>query len=202
VSSVPSGRPPARPTVPSLRPGVFLDRDGTIISDPGYLRDPALVVMLHGAGPAIAKLNRAGLPVIVVTNQSGISRGLLTDTEYRSVTDRLDQLLLSFGARIDATYYCPHAPERDGPCACRKPGLLLFERAAGEHRIDLASSWWVGDRLSDVLPAEAVGGTGVLVETGEGRTHREAARAAGFGVASGLDAAVERILSGAPRNPR
>ena len=198
MSSPPSAHPPIRPSGPA----VFLDRDGTIISDLGYLRDPALVVMLHGAGPAIAKLNHAGLPVIVVTNQSGISRGLLTDAEYRSVAARLDQLLLPFGARIDATYHCPHAPERDGPCGCRKPGLLLFERAAGEHRIDLASSWWVGDRLSDVLPAEAVGGTGVLVETGEGRTHCEAAHAAGFGVVSGLEAAVERILSGVQRNPR
>ncbi len=189
----------ARPPVPTVRPSVFLDRDGTIVSDSGYLRDPDQVVLLHGAGPAIARLNRAGLPVIVVTNQSGISRGFLTPTEYRSVAARLEQLLLPLGARIDATYYCPHAPEHDGPCDCRKPGLLLFERAATEHGVDLAASWWVGDRLSDVLPATALGGTGLLVETGEGRTHSEAARDRGFGVVSGLEAAAERILSGAAR---
>jgi histidinol-phosphate phosphatase family protein len=181
---------------------VFLDRDGTIISDPGYLRDPALVVLLEGAGNAIARLNQAGLPVIVVTNQSGIARGLLSDAEYRGVAARLDHLLGSFGARIDATYHCPHAPERDGPCGCRKPGLKLFEQAAAEHHIDLGRSWWVGDRLSDVLPAAAVGGTGVLVETGAGPAHREAARAEGFAVVPGLEAAVEWILSGAKPKAR
>ena len=188
---------PVRPSA-----AVFLDRDGTIVSDPGYLRDPALVVMLPDAGPAIARLNQAGLPVIVVTNQSGISRGLLSDAEYRGVTTRLDQLLRPFGAHIDATYHCPHAPERDGPCDCRKPGLKLFEQAAAEHHIDLGGSWWVGDRLSDVLPAAAVGGTGLLVETGEGPAHREAARAEGFVVVPGLEAAVERILSGARPSAR
>ncbi|HEU5217852.1 MAG TPA: HAD family hydrolase [Gemmatimonadales bacterium] len=187
-----SARPPSGSR--SLRAGVFLDRDGTIISDPGYLRDPALVVMLQGAGPAIARLNQAGLPVIVVTNQSGISRGLLTEAEYLSVAARLDQLLLPFGARIDASYHCPHAPERNGPCECRKPGLLLFERAARDHAIDLTSSWWVGDRLTDIRPAETVGGTGLLVETGQGPEHRSAAVALGFEVVAGLEQAVERIL--------
>lgn len=184
------------------RPAVFLDRDGTIITDPGYLRDPALVVLLHGAGPAIARLNRAGLLVVVVTNQSGISRGLLTEAEYASVAARLDRLLEPIGARIDASYHCPHAPERDGPCACRKPALGLFEQAAAEHGIDLGRSWWVGDRLSDVQPAAAVGGRGVLVETGEGRSHREAALAAGFAVVPGLDAAVDRILAEPRRKAR
>jgi histidinol-phosphate phosphatase family protein len=188
VSNPPAARPP-------LRPAVFLDRDGTIIEDPGYLRDPARVVLLPGAGPAIARLDHAGLPLIVVTNQSGISRGILTDEEYHSVGDRLDQLLRPYGALIDATYYCPHAPERDGPCACRKPGLLLFEQAAATHGIDLAASWFVGDRLSDVLPASALGGTGLLVETGEGAHHRDAARAKNFIVVSDLEAAAERILT-------
>ncbi len=179
---------------PLDRPAVFLDRDGTIISDPGYLHDPALVVLLPGAGSAIARLNRAGRPVIVVTNQAGISRGRLTEAQYRSVAARVDELLLPFGARIDATYYCPHAPERDGPCECRKPGLLLFEQAAAEHDLDLKASWWVGDRLSDIEPAKTLGGTGILVETGEGASHRDTARTLGFAVVAGLDAAVERIL--------
>jgi D-glycero-D-manno-heptose 1,7-bisphosphate phosphatase len=189
------------PPTGALRPCVFLDRDGTIISDPGYLRDPALVVMLHGAGPAVARLNQAGWLVIVVTNQSGISRGLVTEAEYFQVAARLDRLLEDVGARIDASYFCPHAPERDGTCACRKPGLLLFERAAREHGIDLAASWWVGDRLSDILPAKSLGGNGLLVETGEGQTHRDSARAEGFEVVPGLATAVERILS-APSHHR
>ena len=181
---------------PSGRRGVFLDRDGTIIADPGYLRDPALVELFPGAGAAIARLNAAGRPVIVVTNQSGISRGKVSEQEYRDVAARLDDLLSRFDARIDATYLCPHAPERDGPCGCRKPGLELFLRAAVDHRLDLGASWWVGDRLSDLLPAAALGGKGVLVETGDGAAHRAASLEQGFTVASGLGAAVDRILSG------
>lgn len=151
--------------------------------------------LFSGAGAAIARLNAAGLPVIVVTNQSGISRGRVSEQEYRVVAGRLDQLLAPFAARIDATYVCPHAPERDGPCSCRKPGLELFQRAAADHQLDLGASWWVGDRLSDVLPAAQLGGTGLLVETGDGPAYRAAALAKGFGVAAGLDIAVDRILS-------
>jgi len=193
VSSEQPARPPVRP---SARPGVFLDRDGTIIADPGYLRDPALVELFPGAGAAIARLNAAGRPVIVVTNQSGISRGRVSEQEYRDVAARLDDLLSAFGARIDATYVCPHAPERDGPCGCRKPGVELFERAATDHHLDLGASWWVGDRLSDLLPAAVLGGKGVLVETGEGPAHRAASLEQGFTVAGGLGAAVDRIFSG------
>lgn len=180
----------------ALRPCVFLDRDGTIVRDPGYLREPDGVELFPGAGAAIARLNAAGLPVIVVTNQSGISRGRVSDQEYRDVAARLDQLLAPFAARIDATYFCPHAPERDGPCPCRKPGLELFQRAAADHHLDLAASWWVGDRLSDLLPAAELGGKGVLVMTGDGPAHRGAALAKSFAVADGLDVAVDRILSG------
>jgi D-glycero-D-manno-heptose 1,7-bisphosphate phosphatase len=186
---------PVRPSDPPLRPGVFLDRDGTIIGDPGYLRHPEHVELFPGAGAAIARLNAADRPVIVVTNQSGISRGKVSEQEYRDVAARLGDLLAPFGARIDATYVCPHAPERDGPCACRKPGLELFQRAAADHRLDLAATWWVGDRLSDLLPAASLGGKGVLVETGEGPSHRAASLAKGFLVASGLGTAVDRILA-------
>lgn len=192
----PSNRPSAQPSRRSLRPGVFLDRDGTIVRDPGYLREPERVELLSGAGPAIARLNAAGFSVIVVTNQSGISRGRVSEPEYRAVAARLDQLLAPFAARIEATYFCPHAPERDGPCPCRKPGLELFQRAAADHDLDFGASWWVGDRLSDLLPAAELGGKGVLVETGDGPAHRGAALARGFAVASGLDLAVDRILSG------
>lgn len=177
------------------RPAVFLDRDGTIVADPGYLRVPDQVELLPGAGRAIARLNRRGLAVIVVTNQAGISRGRLTEAEYRAVAARLEQRLAPQGARIDAAYFCPHAPETDGPCECRKPGLLLFRRAAEDHALDLGASWWVGDRLSDLLPAGAWGGRGLLVETGEGLAHREAARGQGFPVVPSLDAAVDRIFS-------
>ena len=145
------------------RPAVFLDRDGTIIEDTGYLKDPERVRLLPGAAQAIGRLNASGLLVVVVTNQSGIARGLLSEDDYRRTEGRLDQLLLAAGAHVDGHYYCPHLPELTGPCECRKPGTLLYRQAALQLGIDLQRSWWVGDRARDVLPAAAFGARGALV---------------------------------------
>ena len=142
---------------------VFLDRDGTIIEDPGYLADPAAMRLLPGAADAIARLNRAGLPAIVVTNQSGIARGLYDEAAYAATTRRLAELLAGRGARVDAQYHCPHHPDFSGPCECRKPGVLLYQRAAADFDLHLARCWWVGDRLRDVLPAERFDGKGILL---------------------------------------
>jgi histidinol-phosphate phosphatase family protein len=147
----------------SGRHAVFLDRDGTIIEDPGYVTDPAVMRLLPGAAGAISRLNQAGWPVIVVTNQSGIARGLLNEAAYAATVRRLDELLAAAGARLDGRYHCPHHPDFTGPCECRKPGLLLYRRAAVDHGLQLARSWWVGDRLRDVLPAERLQGRGLLV---------------------------------------
>jgi D-glycero-D-manno-heptose 1,7-bisphosphate phosphatase len=147
----------------SARPAVFLDRDGTIIEDTGYIAEPDDVRLLPGASSAIARLNRAGIPAIVVTNQSGIARGLLDESAYAAVARRLDALLAAESARLDAAYHCPHHPDVTGACECRKPGPLLYQRAAAEHGLDLARSWWVGDRSRDVLPAERFGGRGLLI---------------------------------------
>jgi histidinol-phosphate phosphatase family protein len=179
---------------PSSRPAVFLDRDGTITDDPGYLKDPADVKLLPGAGASLARLNAAGYLAIVITNQSGIAREKLTWEQYRRVAARLDELLAAEGAHLDATYVCPHAPERDGPCPCRKPGLQLFQRAAAEHRIDLSRSWWVGDRIGDVEPARALGGRGLLVLTGHGSDHQTGAHLQGFTTAADFPAAVAHLL--------
>jgi D-glycero-D-manno-heptose 1,7-bisphosphate phosphatase len=146
-----------------VRPAVFLDRDGTILEDTGYLKDPERIRLLPGAAEAIARINAGGLLAIVVTNQSGIARGLLTETEYQGTERRLDQLLAEAGAHVDAHYYCPHLPELTGPCECRKPGTLLYRQAATRFDIDLGGSWWVGDRARDVLPAAAFGGRAILV---------------------------------------
>jgi D-glycero-D-manno-heptose 1,7-bisphosphate phosphatase len=180
------------------RPGVFVDRDGTLIEDPGYLRDPAAVRLLPGVGHALARLNAAGIPVVVVSNQSGIARGLLTEAAYHDVQRRLAALLAAEGARFDAEEFCPHLPEITGPCECRKPGVLLFRRAAGRLDIDLARSWWVGDRLRDVLPAETFGGTGILVRTGQGEAEAADPHAARFTPEPDLPAAVDRILACLP----
>ena len=153
---------------------VFLDRDGTIIEDSGFVRDPGVVRLLPGAAPAIRSLRDAGFHVIVVTNQSGIARGLLTEAEYFSVAARMDTLLAAEGAVVDATYMCPHHPEVTGPCECRKPGTLHYRLAAERFGLDLARCWWVGDRPTDVEPAAALGGRGVLL--GEGLDLPGAAR--------------------------
>lgn len=145
------------------RPAAFLDRDGTIIEDVHYLARAADVRLLPGVGAAIRRLDEAGIAVVVVTNQSGIARGLLSEDDYASVHARMIALLVAEGASIDAAYHCPHHPELSGPCTCRKPGTALHERAIAEHRLDAERSTFVGDRLRDVQPARAFGGLGVLV---------------------------------------
>jgi D-glycero-D-manno-heptose 1,7-bisphosphate phosphatase len=174
--------------------GVFVDRDGTIIEDPGYLAAPDGVRLIPGAAEGVAQLNAAGIPVVLVTNQSGIARGLYGWDQYRAVKTRLDTLLSRFGARIDATYVCPHHPSVTGPCTCRKPAPRLFTEAAEALRIDLARAVWIGDRMSDVEPALAFGGTGILVLTGEGPGHADAAERQHFSTFPDLRAAVDSLL--------
>jgi D-glycero-D-manno-heptose 1,7-bisphosphate phosphatase len=145
------------------RKAAFLDRDGTIIRDTEYLRDPEQVELLPGAAKAIKRLNDAGWPVIVITNQSGIARGLLTEQDYERVRMRVDKLIAEESARIDATYHCPHHPDFSGPCECRKPGTKLYENAARDHDLDAAKSWFVGDRIRDVSPADHFGGRSVML---------------------------------------
>ncbi len=178
---------------------VFLDRDGTIVDDPGFLHEPEKVKLLPGAAEAIRRLNDAGYHVIVVSNQSGIARGLYSVRDYEMVQERLGALLTAHGARIDAAYFCPHHPQFPGPggasCECRKPGLKLFHEAQAAFDIDFSRSWWIGDRLSDVQPALLVGGSAILVATGEGNLHQGQARALGVMVVADLGEAVQHILS-------
>jgi D-glycero-D-manno-heptose 1,7-bisphosphate phosphatase len=178
----------------SGRQAVFLDRDGTVIEEAGYLGDPAGVCLLPGAARAIRQLNEHGFIVVVVTNQSGIARGLLTLDEYRATERRLDELLTVEGARLDAHYFCPHLPELSGPCECRKPGSLLYRQAAVRFGLDLSRSWWVGDRIRDVLPAESFSARGILL--GELEAANESASR--FLKASDLTEAVEAIVSRSP----
>jgi histidinol-phosphate phosphatase family protein len=145
-----------------LPTAVFLDRDGTIIHDARYLSRPEQVKLIDGAAEAIARINTAMVPVIIVTNQSGIGRGFFTLEDYAAVAARLDALLAEHGAHVDATYFCPHAPEDQ--CECRKPGDLLFRRAQAEiPAIDLARALYLGDRMRDIQPGLSLGGDGVLI---------------------------------------
>jgi D-glycero-D-manno-heptose 1,7-bisphosphate phosphatase len=182
------------PFPPGRRPAAFLDRDGTIVDDPGFLDDPEAVQLLPDAASAIRRLNEAGWAVIVVTNQSGIARGYFTEDDYQAVRRRVDELLARQGARVDAHYHCPHHPSV-APCECRKPGLKHYRDAVGTFGIDPERSWCVGDRLTDLLPARALGGHALLVQTGEGRASEAEARAAGFPVVKDLAAAVTRMLA-------
>ena len=179
----------------SRRPAVFLDRDGTLIEDRHYLGDPAGVRLLSGAADAVRRLNAAGVPAVVVTNQSGIARGLFTEADYQATVRRLDELFAQEGARIDAHYHCPHLPEISGPCDCRKPGPLLYELAARDLALDLERSWWVGDRLRDIEAAGRFGGHGTLVLTGAGLEESQHADAHRWTTAPDVAAAVRVILA-------
>lgn len=152
------------------RPGdfsaAFLDRDGTLIRDAGYLSEPGAVELLPGAGRAVAALNRRGVPAVVVTNQSGIGRGLISEGEHRAVRAEVRRCLRREGARIDLWLHCPHVP--DAGCRCRKPRTGMHREAARELGVAPGRALYVGDRVSDVAPAARAGGTGVLLHRGDG----------------------------------
>jgi histidinol-phosphate phosphatase family protein len=150
---------------------VFLDRDGTLLEEREYVFRPADYAVLPGAHEAVARLRAHGFGVVVVTNQSGIGRGIFSDADYA----RFEALLLSdfaaHDAKLDGCYHCPHAP--DESCNCRKPGVALALRASRDHGIDLPRSWVIGDKDSDVELARNLGCRAVLVQSGHGAEHRE-----------------------------
>ncbi|MDH3298414.1 MAG: phosphoribosylglycinamide formyltransferase [Gemmatimonadota bacterium] len=171
----------------------FLDRDGTLVRDPGYLSRASDVALLPGVAEAIRRLNQAGIRVIVVTNQSGIGRGYYSEEGFRAVQAEIDRQLECDGARIDATYFCPHDPTVH-KCDCRKPGLELYRRAAADQSVDTAGSWFVGDRVSDVEPAHALGGHGLLLAGRDGTFDEPLPP--GCQRVEHLSEAVDRILRG------
>lgn len=152
---------------------VFLDRDGTIIEDPGYLADPSAVRLLPSVAEALGLLQKRGFLLVVVTNQSGVARGLMTEATVEQINMTLENLLRAEGVSLAGTYYCPHHPEGIPPyreaCNCRKPGGGLVERAGREHKLDLNSSYVIGDKLVDIELARQMGMPGILVLTGQGR---------------------------------
>lgn len=175
-------------------PAVFLDRDGTIIEDTVDIRDASGVTLLPGAAQAIRRLNEAQIPVYVITNQSGIARGVFTREDYEAVRARMEALLSAEGASIAGSYMCPHHPDVTGPCECRKPGTLMYRQAAEEHDLDLARSFFIGDRWRDVAAALAFGGHGILVPTrATPDEEREKARRE-VDMARNLADAVERVV--------
>jgi len=156
------------------RPAAFLDRDGTIIEELGYLGDPDQIRFIPGAIEALRALQRAGFRLVVITNQAGVARGLLTEADVHRVNERLRTLLAESGVRLDGIYYCPHHPEHGPPeyrleCSCRKPRPGMVERAARELHLDPARSVVIGDHSSDTALARSFPGMrGVLLLTGHG----------------------------------
>ena len=157
-----------------MRPAVFLDRDGTINEQMGYINHISRFHLLPRAAAAIRLLNESSVPVVVVTNQSGVGRGYFPESLVGEVHDKMIEELAGQGARVDGIYVCPHHPEAKEEqyrrnCLCRKPKTGLFQEAAQDLQIDLGSSFVVGDRWSDLKAAAACHATGVLVLTGYGR---------------------------------
>ncbi len=154
--------------------GVFLDRDGTVNEQMGYINHLDRIRILEGAAEGIKRLNSLGIPVIVVSNQSGAARGYFPVSLVEETNALISNLLEAQGARIDRFYYCPHLPgakvkEFDRKCECRKPGPGMLLKAAGEFNLVLERCFMVGDRLPDIETAHRVGATGILVKTGYGR---------------------------------
>jgi len=166
------------------RPAVFLDRDGTLTRESDWVRSTRDLVLLDGAIDAVLALERAGYAIVVITNQSAVARGIVTERELESIHADLVARFERGGAHLEGVYACPHHPTEGSPpyrreCDCRKPKSGLIERAARELDIDLHRSWIVGDAERDLLAGERVGLRAVLVGTGKGTAERDRLQAAG-----------------------
>ena len=137
-----------------MKPALFLDRDGTLIVDTGYPRDPELVEVLPGAIEALRELQREYV-LVIISSQSGIARGLITESQARAVHERVIELFAQQGVTFAGAYYCKHLP--DAGCPCRKPAPGLLRDAAREHDLDLAASIMIGDKEADVDAGKAAG---------------------------------------------
>jgi D-glycero-D-manno-heptose 1,7-bisphosphate phosphatase len=180
-----------------MRPAVFLDRDGTLIEERGYLDRLDLLELFPWTVDAIRLLNRAGFAAVVVTNQSAIGRGIIDEPFLHRVHEAIDAHLLAGRARIDAYYFCPHHPDAEleayrQACRCRKPQPGLVERASRELQLDLARSVMVGDKWIDVACGRAAGTRAVLVRTGHG-AHQEQDQPAGASADAILNNLMEAV---------
>ena len=150
---------------------VFLDRDGTINEDPGYLGEPDKVKLFPDTGEALSILkNKLNFKLIVISNQSGIARGLITKGNVKAVNRKVNELLSNYNVKIDAFYYCPYHPEfnTEEECSCRKPSPEMVLKAADDLKIDLSKSFFIGDAVSDIECGINAGVKTILVRTGYG----------------------------------
>ncbi|HOY66338.1 MAG TPA: HAD family hydrolase [Candidatus Ozemobacteraceae bacterium] len=186
----------------SGRPAIFLDRDGTLNPDPGYISRPEDFELFPGTGEALARLRAAGYLLVVVTNQSGVARGIIPPDALERIHDKMSRELSRSGAAPDAIYICPHHPDHPPAgqpagtsCGCRKPEPGLVLRAIAELGIDPAASWAVGDRMTDVRMALAAGVAPVLIMQERPRDLPESVPCV-----PDLAGAVDRILGGPQPN--
>jgi D-glycero-D-manno-heptose 1,7-bisphosphate phosphatase len=179
------------------KPLILLDRDGTLITEQDYLKDPRKVRFLPGSIAGLKRLARAGYPMVVISNQSGIGRGLMTRQDVERVNRRFLQLLKNQGVRL-GVYYCPHHPKIN--CACRKPKLKLVKQAAHDLGLSWKNCISVGDKKCDVAMGRRTGGKGVLVLTGIGRQERKREpRVKPDFIAKNFNTAARWILQAAPK---
>jgi D-glycero-D-manno-heptose 1,7-bisphosphate phosphatase len=160
---------------------IFLDRDGTLNEEDGFIASPEQFQLYGFAAEAVRLINQSGWKAIVLTNQSGVARGYLTEPELIKIHERMEKSLRLQGARIDAIYYCAHHPDYGSPpyrldCDCRKPKPGLVERAARDFNLDLTRCYSIGDRYRDIEAGHTAGARGVLVMTGYGREEYETQR--------------------------
>ncbi len=185
------------------KPAIFLDRDGVLNTEINGVHRPEDLVLLPGAGAAVRRINRAGIPAICVTNQPDVAKGLMSVGILEQVFAALDTALARDAAYLDAVYYCPHHPERGWPgevaalkiaCSCRKPEPGMLLAAAREHNLDLARSWMIGDRYADVRAAQAAGARAVLIRTGHAGSDHGGHDCMPDHLADDITAAVQYIL--------
>lgn len=178
-----------------LPDAVFLDRDGTIMEDAHYIKSPDQVRLIPGAAAAVKKINDAKVPAIVVTNQSGLARGIFTPQDYEAVRKHFESLLEAEGAHVDASYFCPHHPSVTGPCDCRKPGTKMFEDAIRDFRLNPDNVAYIGDRWRDVSASKKLGGRGIMISSHMTTDEdRRKALADGIETTPSLEAAVEMLF--------
>ncbi|HOJ44351.1 MAG TPA: HAD family hydrolase [Syntrophorhabdaceae bacterium] len=144
-----------------MHKAVFLDRDGTIIYDTGYPKDPEIIRLMPGVPEALSLIKQKGFKLIIVSNQSGIGRGILTEHDVDRINERILLLLNLKGISIDGIYYCPHNPEE--ACSCRKPSPEMLFRGAIDHNVDLSKSFMIGDKPSDIEAGKRAGCKTILI---------------------------------------
>jgi len=183
-----------------MHKAVFLDRDGTIIEDVGYLNNPNDIKFIPGSIEAIKQLNKTGYKVIVITNQSGVARGLIAEDMLQTIDKTMQKHILSGGAHLDAIYYCPHHPEHGvypykQACECRKPHPGLIKRARRDLNIDLSQAFMIGDKVSDIEAGKRAGTKTIFVTTGRGPEEKPKLKEKPDHIAENLNQAVDWLLN-------